>query len=1197
MPRDNLNSRQVARIVDLLSEGEIEGFPSASGLTVGSEAYNLASLKDVFFNNTPVLGASATVTANSRLKDADIIQQTNFDVRDAHFESRLGTQTQSNLQSIGILNQNTVSVNAELAKADIGDNEGNFFLYGGETTRTEPKVAAGATATPVTRQITDIDVTSVRITVGSPSMVVAKDDGRVREVQIQYKVEIQYQGGGYNPVDFGDFDFYSSYLGNGEFKLKGYSPDLYQRRHLIVLDQDKIQAGTAFPVDIRLKRIGHEFHNDTVSIADTLIWYDYTERVGEKTRYPNSALFGLKIDAQQFPSIPRRSYKIRGIKVRIPHNATVRADGSLEYDANTPFNGTLKTTREWTTDPPFILYDLLTNTRYGLGSQILTPEERAKDAAGNFNGASDTASNLDLYSFKKASEYCGELIDNFEGGQEPRFSCNVLLQTQQDAYKLVQEMCSVFRAMPFWEVGGITVAQDAPDVFAYTFNQSNVTEAGFSYSGSSLKNRPTCVSVKYFDSNLRDFANELVELSGTSFKPVRKYGYNKQNITAFACTSRAQARRLGLWFLYSSHNETEVCSFESDIAAGITVRPGDLIKIGDPVRAGKTVAGRVSSGSTTTSVKLDRSDVDIFGTQAPSSFVLNVITEGRNADGSAKTDPRTGALIYEVQVVSESTIVGNTVTPGSTLNSAPVAGSAFAIGYSELALSLWRVLSVVENESTYSITALAHEKDKYSVIEAGHTFIPRDITQLAEKPDPVTNLQLEEVLYEEGDKVLQRIAVSWQQSPRANEYEVEFRHEGDTPERHVVTTTAFSIPNTQKGNYEVRVTAIGYALDVEQTGKRRSAPTITTIAAVGKSTPPSNITALNITPIDQHTAELHWPEANDLDVKIGGTIEIRHNPRTTGDIKWSQSEKIVPAVNGSTTRKIVPLKAGFYLVRAKDSVGNYAPESGIPKVEVALPEPQDLEVVQTYTESPNFPGTFSQAFNSVDEGGITLEADGQIDDITDFDSVTNIDFFGNVVSVGNYIFANTLDMGAVYDVELLANLQITSINPDDFWDSRSDNIDTWNDIDADDLSETNAELYSRSTNDDPSGSPTYGTWEPFANSTKRGRGFQFKVEMETGNDSQDPVVQSLGVTVSLQRRTEQERDISSGTAAKAVTFPSAFYSTPSITITATNMATGDFFELSSVSRTGFTITFKNSGGTIVDRNFDYQAVGHGKEIT
>ena len=271
--------------------------------------------------------------------------------------------------------------------------------------------------------------------------------------------------------------------------------------------------------------------------------------------------------------------------------------------------------------------------------------------------------------------------------------------------------------------------------------------------------------------------------------------------------------------------------------------------------------------------------------------------------------------------------------------------------------------------------------------------------------------------------------------------------------------------------------------------------------------------------------------------------------------------------------------------------------TGIPTALVELPEPQDLEVVQTYTESPNFTGTFSQAFNSTTEGGITLEADGKIDEITDFDSVTNIDFFGDVVSVGSYIFANTLDLGAKYDVELLANLKINTINPDDFWDSRSDNIDTWNDIDADDLSETNAELYSRSTNDNPSGSPTYGTWEPFANSTKRGRGFQFKVEMETSNDSQDVVVQTLGVSVKLQRRTEQQRNISSGTGAKAVTFPSAFYSTPSITITATNMATGDFFELSSVSRTGFTITFKSSGGSIVSRNFDYQAVGHGKEIT
>ena len=1176
MPKDTHESKQVVRIIDLLSEGEIEGFPSASGLTAGTTAYHIASLKDTFFNNTPVLGSGATVTSSSTINDADIVENLNFDMRIARFESRMGTQDQSFLENIGDANQATTIVNTELELTVPDDAPEGDYKADGQ---------------PITRQITDSDVTSVRLTIGSPALTRQKGStGTLKEIFVEYKIEIQYNGTGFNVVNFGDTED-NVYKGDGVFFIRGYSPDLYQRRHLIPLDGD-------FPVDIRVTRIYRANRPDDI-INDTLIWYDFTQKISEKTRFPNSALFGLKLDSDQFPSIPKRSYKIRGVKVRLPHNATVRSDGSISYSGT--FNGTLKTIREWTTCPSFILYDLLTNTRYGFGSQILTPEElrRKRDLNDGFDNASDIPENLDIYSFQKASAYCNELIE-YDGVEEPRFTCNVVLQTQQEAFKLIEEMCSVFRAMPFWEAGGISVSQDAPDVFAYTFNQSNVTEAGFSYSGSSLKNRPTCVSVKYFDNNKRDFAHELVELNQTNFKPIRKYGYNKKNITAFACTSRGQARRLGHWFLYTSHFETEVCNFETDIAAGITVRPGDLIKIGDPVRAGKTVSGRVIAGSTTTSVKLDRSDVEMFGTQAPSSFTLNVITEGRDGD-DAKTNARSGAQVYEVEAVAGSTIVGNTVTPGQTLNTAPVAGTPFSIGYAELNLSLWRVLSVVENESTYEISAIAHEGEKYTAIEseeASFRFAPRDITQLAEKPDPVTNLVLEEELYEEGDKVLQRVRISWQRSARAQQYEVGYRFDDGNYKYLYVTTTSTEIPNSEVGTYHISITAIGYGLDVEQTGKRRSSSTNGKITTVGKSSPPSNITSLNITPIDQHTAELHWPEATDLDVKVGGTIEIRHNPRTTGEIKWSQSEKIVPAVNGSTTRKIVPLLDGHYLVRAKDSVGNYAPLTGIPTVLVELPEPQDLEVVQTYTESPNFTGTFSQSFNSVTEGGITLEADGQIDDITDFDSVTNIDFFGDVVSVGNYIFANTLDLGAKYDVELLANLQINTINPDDFWDSRSDNIDTWNDIDADDLSETNAELYSRSTNDDPNGaSPTYGTWEPFANSTKRGRGFQFKVEMETSNDSQDVVVQTLGVSVKLQRRTEQERNISSGTGAKAITFPSAFYSTPSITITATNMATGDFFELSSVSRTGFTITFKASGGSIVDRTFDYQAVGHGKEIT
>ena len=647
----------------------------------------------------------------------------------------------------------------------------------------------------------------------------------------------------------------------------------------------------------------------------------------------------------------------------------------------------------------------------------------------------------------------------------------------------------MFRAMPFWEAGGISLAHDRPEDFIYVFNQSNVTQEGFSYSGTSMKGRPTCVAVRYFDMNARDFRQELVELNSqfiNSSDPnvdfLDKYGYNKQEIDAFACTSRAQARRLGKWFLYTSHRETEVCSFQTDMAAGITVRPGDYIKISDPVRTGRVVAGRIASGSTITAIKPDRSDTDMFGASAPSNFVFHTILP----DGT-----------YSATVPTQT----SSATPSRLAARCPwqtQAGAPFNIGYSDVNLTQWRILTVEEGEGVYTVTAAAHERLKYEIIEdASFTFGDRTVTQLAEKPDPVTNLQLEEILYEEGDKVLQKSLSTGSNlfAPTNTKLNTDLDADNSYTER--VTTTGYEIIDSEVGRYYVAVRAVGYGLDVERQVSDTAAQPRQLSMLLAKLHHQSNIASLNITPIDQHSAELHWPEATDLDVKIGGTVEIRHNPRTTGDIKWSQSEKIVPTVNGSTTRKIVPLKDGHYLVRAKDSVGNYAPLTGIPTVKVEQPEPQDLEVVQTFTESPNFPGTFSQSFNSVDEGGITLEADGQIDDITDFDSVTNLDFFGNVVSIGSYIFANTLDMGAVYDVELLANLQITSINPDDFWDSRSDNIDTWNDIDADDLSETNAELYSRSTNDDPSGSPTYGTWEPFANSTKRGRGFQFKVEMET----------------------------------------------------------------------------------------------------
>ena len=431
MPKDDLNSRQRAQIVDLLCEGEIEGFPSAAlSHSSNPDQYAIEALKDVFFNNTPVLGSGATVSSSSKLSDANIKENLNFDVDQGVFQVQLGTQDQGTLTEFtNSTNRSTVQVNTEVPKGSVpaGTEEQTIFESDG---------------TPVTKTITDVDIDQVNITVGVPSLQRVKASGDVKGLALRYKIQIQYNGdSGFTNVPIeGSTDTVDNegYLGDGNFQINGFTPDLYQRTHPIVLDTKTTNADgnivndtTKYPINIRVIRTSQSVRPDSETISDTFIWYNYVQIITDKTRYPNSVVFGFKFDAQQFPSIPKRTYRIRGLKIRIPHNATVRADGSLEYSGT--FNGSFKAAREWCNCPSFILYDLLTNTRYGLGSYILTPAERTEAEAktgDQFEGTTDVASNLDVYSFQQASAYCGEQVSDNAGGTEPRFSCNVLINSQ-----------------------------------------------------------------------------------------------------------------------------------------------------------------------------------------------------------------------------------------------------------------------------------------------------------------------------------------------------------------------------------------------------------------------------------------------------------------------------------------------------------------------------------------------------------------------------------------------------------------------------------------------------------------------------------------------------------------------------------------------------------------------------------------------
>ena len=1145
--KDNLDSRQVARIVDLLSEGEIEGFatPSRLGISRLNARYDRELLKDIFLNNTSIVRAGADVSTAISDSDKNFQQ---FDV-----SPRYGTVDQAPLDEVSQTIQEEVAVGVVVANG-----------------------------TPVTRTITDTNVTAVRVTLNLPQLQRFKENGDVVGTSVQYKIEVSYNGGTFQEVV--------------NDTIRGRTVDLYQRKKYFNLDTTQSK-----PVEIRVTRITANDADRTPSddsFNSELTWASFTEHTFARLTHSHSALVGHVIDAKQFSSVPERKYRIRGIKVKIPNNATVDAEtGRLTYSGT--WDGTFGTAA-WTTDPAWILYDLLTSRRYGFGDHILY-----KAIEG---GQEVEKARLNKFNFFDCSQYCSALVPDGFGGQEPRFSCNISIQSQTEAFDLINQMASIFRAQPYWSSGNLALSMDRPQDPELIFTQSNVTEEGFSYSGSSVKTRHTCINVSYLDLDIRDTAYELVEDEAA----IRKFGVVKKNVKAVGCTSRGQARRLGEWILYSENRETELCSFTTRLAEGTKVRPGMIIKVSDPFRADRFRGGRVKPDSTAQVIKLDRTKDQMFPNGAPSTFDFNIMLRVAVDVYDPGTDTtRKQDVVRQVSVgdINSAQWTGDTITLPTALERTPEPNAVFAIGVSTLRPSLWRVISVTENEdATFGVTALVHETGKYDHIERDVPLQARDVTALDNPAAEPTNLTASELLYESNGQVFSKIILSWQPGTDTARSIVRWRYDDGNWNEFPTFANDYEILNTTNGKYEIEVFG-------QSAGFKNSPIAELTFNALGKTAPPVSIASLNIKTIDQHTAELSWPQATDLDVRIGGTVEIRHTPLLGSDASWGKGQDIVPAVNGSSTRKMVPLKEGTYLIRAKDSSGNYSPAASIPKVVVDLPAPQDTEVAQTLNEHTAFNGTKTNVFANENEGGLMFSSTQNWDDIESVDDIANIDFFGDLHTSGSYQFEDTVDLGGVYDAELLSILQIRAFQPNDTIDQRTENIDSWNDIDADDLSDTDVQVFARSINgakfaniddvddfdaiesiDTIPADFSGATFQPVVNNILRGRSFQFKCDLSTSNVAQTPLVEQLGMRISLQRRTEQERNITSGAAAKTITFPSAFYSTPSVGITAQDMDSGDFFQLSSISRTGFTVTFKN-GASNISKVFDYQAVGHGREIT
>ena len=413
-------------------------------------------------------------------------------------------------------------------------------------------------------------------------------------------------------------------------------------------------------------------------------------------------------------------------------------------------------------------------------------------------------------------------------------------------------------------------------------------------------------------------------------------------------------------------------------------------------------------------------------------------------------------------------------------------------------------------------------------------------------------------------------------------YDIEFKKSTEASFQGAGTSqgTNFEFFDIEPALYEFRVRAVntvGVASEFSSTTQR----------IYGLTAVPSDVSNLFLR-ADSNTATLSWTPTTDLDVKIGGFYEIRHSSLTSG-ATWPQSTQVGEAISGISNSAEVPLLVGTYLIKAVDSLGIKS-ANATTVVNTVTPDLFQSQVFLTRTENPSFSGTKSNMVVT-DDNTLKLEADTLFDSLGLIDEVGLIDAAGGIDLSGTYDFANVIDTGiAAGSYRLTSEFAFTTNSTSDFIDARSGNVDSYESFDLNTYDDVGVQLQIATTNDDPSGSPTFTDFQNFRIGNYHGRAFKFRLLVTSGDVTHQVYISSLSATLEAFQKIDTQQ-LTSSTSALGVTFGEGFLVTPKIAVTAQNMASGDFYEITSVSSTGFTITFKNSSGTIVARTFDYIARG------
>jgi predicted phage tail protein len=636
---ESLRSRSEASFVAVFSEGEIQGFEE-----------NVDPLTRIYLDNTPIKNQDGSL---------------NFTITYFYTGSEAGANGKGAL--VSAINSSIPSLNRENATGAVDSlvidyrtgTQDQDPMPGFDDVRVEQPVNIKLTKAigAVPRTTVSSLLSKIRIRVGIGALFrVDKETADIKGEVVTFNIKIRPDGG--------------SEFVNEEKTIKGKS------RGPVDFEYEYDLQGTG-PWVVTLERTTDD--PASTSISNDLFFKAIVGIYEKSFRYPNTALLGLKIGAENFTAVPQVSIDMLGMKIKVPTNYD-----PLARSYSGIWNGTFKTV--WSNNPAWVFYDLLTNTRYGAGEFI-------------------TEANVDKYSLYSIAQYCDELVPDGKGGLEPRLTFNGYITDRAEAYEILNALAASFRGMLYFSEGLVTAIQDKPKPITKIFSPANtlqevdesgnVSEPPFTYEGTARKARKTVALVSWNDPADQYKAKvEYVE----DREGLERYGYQEVEIRAFGTTSQGQAQRVGRWTLLSDQLETEIVTFKTS-SEGFFVLPGEIIGIADPAKGGKRYGGRVIDASTT-SLSIDAPFTILPGSSYQASAML--------PNGSIET--RTVA-----NAPGETSIL----SLASALSDAPITGAPWVLQEDSDGVRRFRTISVVEDQGIVTVMASLYNEDKFTLTDSG----------------------------------------------------------------------------------------------------------------------------------------------------------------------------------------------------------------------------------------------------------------------------------------------------------------------------------------------------------------------------------------------------------------------------------------------------------------------------------------------